>query len=160
MAATPLEDSSIDPVLAPAGEREQIKQVAQAVNLQARGEAPYRLISPTGEETELPASVATLLERVIAGLARGHAVSVVPIGQELTTQQAANLLNVSRQYLVRLLDQGAMPFHRIGTHRRIRFEDLMAYKARRDAERGEQLAELYELTHAFGGYDTDQEEGA
>lgn len=156
MTANPLDNSNIAPVIASHDEHEQLQRVAQAINPQTVGS--YRLISPTGEENQLPASVATLLERVVAGLARGDAVSVVPIGQELTSQQAADLLNVSRQYLVRLLDQGAMPFHRVGTHRRVRFEDLMAYKTQRDAQREQKLNDLYQLTHAFGGYD-DPDEG-
>jgi excisionase family DNA binding protein len=113
----------------------------------------YKLTSPTGEVTEIPESVFLLLERVIEVLARGDAITIVPVAKELTTQQAANILNVSRQYLVRLLDDGRMPFRRTGTHRRVRMDDLVAFKRQRDRERTASLDDLSRLTQDFGGYD-------
>jgi excisionase family DNA binding protein len=86
-------------------------------------------------------------------LARGDAVAVVPLQQELTTQGAADLLNVSRQYLVRLLDQGTIPCHKVGTHRRIAVGDLLRYKRQRDLERQHGLAELARLSQELGLYE-------
>ena len=77
----------------------------------------------------------------------------MPVHMELTTQEAADLLNVSRQYLVRLLEDGAMPFTKTGTHRRIRFGDLMAYKRARDATRRQGLKRLTRLSEELGLYD-------
>jgi excisionase family DNA binding protein len=76
-------------------------------------------------------------------MANGHAVTVMPVQAELTTQQAADLLGGSRPYLVRLLEDGRIPFHKVGTHRRVRAADVMQYKARR---RGESRQVLDELT--------------
>ena len=114
---------------------------------------PARLVSPDGEEIELPEAAFRVLKDVIHQLAQGHAVALMPVHMELTTQEAADLLNVSRQYLVRLLEDGAIPFTRLGTHRRIRFGDLMKYKQARDAKRREGLKRLTQLSDEFGLYD-------
>lgn len=94
-----------------------------------------------------------LLEWATGILNRGDAMTVVPIGQELTTQQAAGILNVSRQYVVRLLDDGRIPYRRTGTRRRVRMDDLLAYKRQRDRDRMASLDDLSRLSQDFGGYD-------
>lgn len=78
--------------------------------------------------------------------------SCVPVGAVMTTQQAADLLNVSRQYLVRLLDDGKLPYDRTGKHRRLKMEDVLAYKKQRDLERDNKLDEIAKLTEELGGY--------
>ena len=72
---------------------------------------------------------------------------------ELTTQQAADMLNVSRPFLVKLLEEGKMPFTKTGTHRRVLFTDLMEYKQRRNAKRRETLAVITQLGQEMGDYD-------
>jgi excisionase family DNA binding protein len=94
-----------------------------------------------------------ILARVAEVMARGDAITVVPVGKELTTQQAADLLNVSRQYLVRLLDEGRIPYTKTGKHRRLRVEDVLHYKEERDKERRAALDELTQLSEESGGYD-------
>ena len=96
-----------------------------------------------------------VLARVVEVLARGDSVAVVPMGRELTTQQAADLLNVSRQYLVRLLDEGRIACRKTGKHRRLRVEDVLAFKTQRDKNRRAGLRELSQLTQDFGGYDAE-----
>lgn len=91
---------------------------------------------------ELPTSAVRLLVNILAELAEGNAVKVIPIHAEVTTQEAADLLNVSRPHVVKLLETGEVPFHKTGKHRRIRFADLMAYKAKRDAKSEAAMAEL------------------
>ncbi|MFJ1259806.1 excisionase family DNA-binding protein [Cupriavidus sp. CuC1] len=81
---------------------------------------------------ELPTSALRLLVDILAELAEGNAVKVVPLHAELTTQEAADLLNVSRPHLVKLLETDALPYHKTGKHRRVRFADLMRFKAERD----------------------------
>ncbi|AIR90675.1 helix-turn-helix domain-containing protein [Pseudomonas cremoricolorata] len=81
---------------------------------------------------ELPTFALRLLGDILSELAMGNTVKVVPIHAELTTQEGADMLNVSRPHLVRLLDEGVIPHSKTGTHRRVRFTDLMAYKAQRD----------------------------
>ncbi len=111
-----------------------------------------RLVAPGGESVALPATVSELIARLAELLARGEAVAIVPSARELTTQQAADLLNVSRQYLVRLVDTGVLPASRTGRHRRLRVVDVLAHKERRDRKRRAALDELTRLSEETGGY--------
>ncbi len=111
-----------------------------------------RLIAPTGEHVELPEAVYSALHQVVHLLAQGRAVAIIPYSKMLTTQQAAELLNVSRPYLVSLLEAGKIPFQRVGTHRRIRFNDLLQYRTRRDEERRQKLAHVTRLSQKLGLY--------
>jgi excisionase family DNA binding protein len=119
--------------------------------------AGCELVGPGGERIPIPPSAFYVLERVAEVLARGDSITVVPVGRELTTQQAADLLNVSRQYLVRLLDDGKLPFRKTGKHRRVRIEDVLAFKDSRDRERRVRLRELTRLSEDAGGYDPEVE---
>jgi excisionase family DNA binding protein len=83
-------------------------------------------------QVELPTSALRLLVDILSELSNGNAVRVVPVHAELTTQEAADLLNVSRPHLVKLLEEGALPHHKTGKHRRVRFENLMHFKNERD----------------------------
>jgi excisionase family DNA binding protein len=138
------------PVAAAESERPQLTELDEL--LERDPEDLPRVVGPGGGEVELPASAAVLLRRLVHLLAAGHAVTVEPTERELTTQQAAAILNVSRPYLVRLLDRGEIPWTRTGTHRRVRLEDLLAYKRKRDAERRAALRELTQLSDQLGLY--------
>ena len=96
--------------------------------------------------------IAYLLRQLVHDLVQGNSFTIVPVHKELTTQEAADILNVSRQYLVELLAAGAIPFTLVGTHRRIRFGDLMDYKERRDATRREGLSHLTKKSQKLGLY--------
>lgn len=93
-------------------------------------------------EFELPTSALRVLVDVLAELASGHAVQVIPIHAELSTQEAADLLNVSRPHLVKLLADGRLPHHLAGKHRRVLVSDVMAFKAERSRQSESALAEL------------------
>jgi excisionase family DNA binding protein len=116
-----------------------------AAHLAARDRLRVQVVSKkeqTEETIPVPASVFRILTDILTEMAAGHAVTLIPVHAELTTQQAAELLNVSRPYFIRLLDEGQIPHRKVGTHRRVLFQDVMAYKNRIDAERLKVLDEL------------------
>ncbi|WP_407729720.1 helix-turn-helix domain-containing protein [Pseudomonas helleri] len=106
------------------------------------------------EVVELPTFALRLLGEILSELALGNAVKVVPIHAELTTQEGADMLNVSRPHLVKLLDNGVLPHTKTGRHRRIKFTDLMAYKEQRDRASRDAMDELAAQAQALGmGYE-------
>ena len=120
--------------------------------------ADMQLVDFRGEQgavcsVRLPTSALRLLLDALAEIGQGNAVSIIPIHAELTTQKAADVLNVSRPHLVQLLERGDLPFHKMGTHRRVRYQDVITYKKRIDADRHKALDELAAQAQDFGmGY--------
>lgn len=100
------------------------------------------------DELILPGTVMDLLLNILSELSQGNAINVMPVHAELSTQEAANLLNVSRPHLVKLLETGEIDFKKVGTHRRVLAKDLLAYKTRIDSERSAALDELAELSQS------------
>src|SRR5262245_12261917 len=105
------------------------------VLLRAEGEDP-------GQAVVVPRHAFELFLEILGQMANGNAVTILPVHAELTTQQAADLLNVSRPHLVALLEDHIIPYRRVGTHRRLRAEDVLAYKRQDEARRREVLDEL------------------
>jgi excisionase family DNA binding protein len=109
-------------------------------------------LHPEGSDrmVAVPAPVVDLLTRVLTLMANGDAVAVVPVRAELTTQQAADLLNVSRPHLVKLIEGGVLPCRKVGTHRRVAMADLLAYRKREQERRRVLLDELSREAQAMG----------
>lgn len=121
--------------------------------LRRHDESPTRInvvVEETREELVLPRLAVELLETILAHMAAGRGVSVVPAHAELTTQEAADLLNVSRPYLIGLLEAGEIEYRLVGTHRRVKAESLMDYKRRDDQRRREAADELSAMAQELG----------
>lgn len=144
-----------EPVSAPSIDVAQLQEIDRLLSVSA--ELPLEFVISGGDVIAMPEALARIVRSAARHLAQGEAVAVVPIQQELTTQQAADYMNVSRPYLIELLDRGDIPYHRVGTHRRIRFDDLMAYKCVRDGERREGLRQLTQMSQRLGLYETPEQ---
>ena len=113
----------------------------------ARSDRPLavRVIDADQEQAiELPSGAVSLLMEILQAMAAGRGITIIPENAELTTVQAAEILNVSRPFLIKLLESGELPYRKVGTHRRIRMEDVMDYKEAIDQEREEVLTQLVE----------------
>jgi excisionase family DNA binding protein len=116
-------------------------------------EAEAKLIGPDGQTEILPNNLYSFLLRLLADLRAGNSVTILQSRHELTTVEASKVLGVSRQYLVQLLEKGEIPFHLVGTHRRIYVRDLLAFKSKRDTGRRKTLDDLAKREFAKGDYD-------
>ena len=134
---------------------DETQKASEAISAMARamtdaGALPLKVIEDGSEvRIELPPALGQILLDLLAHIARGEMVTIVPYAAELTTQKAADLLNVSRPFLTKLLESNQIPFHRVGSHRRVRADDLLAYKGRRDSERARALRELQRLGQEY-----------
>ncbi|MGB4916084.1 MAG: excisionase family DNA-binding protein [Propionicimonas sp.] len=117
---------------------------------------PAALVGPDGQTVPLPLEAFRVLVAVAAAMREGKAITVAPIDQLLTTQEAADFLGISRPTLVKLLESGEMPFERpgAGRHRRVRLQDLLRYRDRRRVERRAALDKLTREAVEDGLYDT------
>jgi excisionase family DNA binding protein len=113
------------------------------------------LIDDQGNRTHLPEALFAHFARIVRLMSEGKAIVLMPENEAFTTQAAANYLGVSRQHLVDLLESQEIPHHKVGTHRRVSFKDLLAYERRRDQTRREALDRLAASTEAAGLYDSD-----
>ncbi len=133
LVSEPVTPTPSDSKHAKTSSRELVRFRAQ--NLQIR-------IQKTGKIIVLPASAMRLLVELLSAMAEGKAVTLVPIHAELTTQEAADLLGVSRPFLVKQLDEGKIAFRKVGTHRRVLFSELMKYRHETDKKRHDALDQL------------------
>jgi excisionase family DNA binding protein len=154
----PTTDRVIDPGALSEEERSALrKQLQQVLSNMEEGEdvGPLTLQvgGEGGEKISLPEAAARPLLDLLSDLAQGRSVSVADAGEELTTREAAELLNVSRPHLTKLLKEGEIPSHKVGSHHRVYRRDVLAYKARRQEQSEEAMQELTRLSQELGLYD-------
>lgn len=113
------------------------------------------LVGEAGERLELPATIYQVLRQIVNGMREGRPMLVIPENEVLTTQAAANLLGVSRPHFVALLENDEIPHHTVGSHRRVHFGDVDAYRIKRDRERRKGLDDLTKRISDAGFYDQD-----
>lgn len=141
---------SLESVLIPEQKKEAIAKLDEILSHES---AQPKLVGSNGEDILIPESVYSILRQIVRAMASAQVISLVPHNHELTTQQAADILNVSRPFLVKLLDEGEIPCIKVGKHRRIRLEDLTFYKQHRDNKRRKHLDRLIEMTEEAGLYE-------
>lgn len=107
------------------------------------------------EPISLPANIFRVIVNMLVEMGNGNAVAVVPVTAELTTQQSADLLNISRPHLIKLLEQKQLPFRMVGTHRKLRAKDVLAYRDKTVQERRAALSEMVALDEALNLYDDE-----
>jgi excisionase family DNA binding protein len=127
--------------------RDEAEQLAAALGTQ---DNPARLIGPDGQQIDLPPEIFDALAAIAQALRRGDGVSVIPLHHLLTTNEAAELLNVSRPFLVGKIQRGEIPFEYVGTHRRLCLADVLAYRERREAQRQEAQTNLVRQAEELG----------
>jgi excisionase family DNA binding protein len=130
------------------GNRQEVEPLYDAMR---RGKA--KLVGPNGQARLLPQSLHSFLVELLGLLNEGKSVYIIQNQAKLTTIEAAATLGVSRQFLVNILEQGEIPYHLVGTHRRIYTQDLLAYKSKRDQSRRKALRGLAKEEAAKGLYD-------
>ena len=130
--------------------RESRRKLAQ--HLKRRQSLRVRLLGgkDEGENVELPAPAARLLLDVLEQMANGNAVTLIPVHAELSTQQAAEILNVSRPFVIKEIESGRLPHRKVGSHRRVAFEDLMKYAQEMRAKQGQALQRLADNAAELG----------
>ena len=130
------------------------KEQKEIIDIYAKlREAEAKLIGPDGKTEILPNNLYSFLLRLLADLRAGHSVTILQSKHELTTVEASKILGVSRQFLVQVLEKGEIPFHMVGTHRRMYVRDVIAYKAKRDISRRNSLNDLAKREFTKGDYD-------
>ena len=121
--------------------------------LAPKAEAELTIKLDDGTELTLPKAATRLLHHLLTQMSLGNAVTLIPIHAELTTQEAADYLNVSRPFLIKLLETDRIPFHMVGTHRRVKFTELEAFRKRAEQERQAAMQELADQARELGtGY--------
>ncbi len=121
---------------------------------QLQSENPEIEIEETEEKIKIPLRVLKLLAKILKVTSQGNPISIVPIATEMTTQAAAEFLGCSRPHLVKLLEEGKIPFAKVGKHRRVKFEDVVKFKEGMKANQEQLLMDIMRSDEELGLYDS------
>jgi excisionase family DNA binding protein len=142
--------SVLDPISIPISQQQQVRELQKLMQREGRAS----LVGKGGESAlDLPDVVYSLLLRILQGMQEGKAISIVPFMQDLTTQEAANFLGVSRPFFVKLLETDKLHYHMTGTHRRVYLKDLMDYRQHRDQNKIDAINRIAQFEEDAGLYD-------
>lgn len=133
--------------------RESYEVLASTIE-QLRTEIPEIEIEETSEKIRIPISALRLLAKILKEISRGNPISIVPIATEMTTQAAAEILGCSRPHIVGLLEDGRIPYTKVGKHRRVKYEDIVLFKRQMKSDQRDKIQELMHLDEESGLYDT------
>jgi len=146
-----------EPIKANENERQALQKIEEVLNRkpllsQSDNASLPRLVGPNNETLEIPMSVFQVLQQAVNYMMHGKALSVIPCDQLLSTQEAADILSISRSSLVQLLEAGKLPFVEVGTRRRVQLSDVLEYKKHRSQQRRDSLAEMLSISQEAGEY--------
>jgi excisionase family DNA binding protein len=144
MATQPIRISPADDA-----EKEQVRKLYRMLIL----EGSAALVGPDNSKIELPPSIYDVLVKVVEQMQEGKTIGLMPVMEELSTQAAADMLGMSRQFLVRELEAGKIRFHRTGAHRRVYFKDVLDYKKQRQEQRDSAIDRIAQKSEELGVYD-------
>ena len=136
-------------------EIEEAKVTSRTLAKYASQERVTMTVTGENGETEdiiFPGHAMEMLLKILTETSQGKAISIMPINSEITTQEAANMMNVSRPHIVKLLEQSVIPYHKVGSHRRIYLKDLLQYMEKNHNDRNKTLDELTALSQELGLY--------
>ena len=133
--------------------RESYSALASAIE-QIHSEQPEIEIEETSEKIKIPLSALKLLGDILKAMGQGKLISIVPVATEMTTQAAAEFLGCSRPHLVKLLEEGKIPFTKVGKHRRIRFDDIIQYKNKMKEQQKQNIIDIMNFDEEKGLYDS------
>lgn len=158
MAAEPkprFDEPSDELVKADEREVDAIRKVARLLVDSAEDDTAgeIRLTAADGQALDLPASIRKLLQRAVPLLAQGDAVVIASLHKEMTTQEAADFLNISRPSLIKLLEDGVIPYIKVGTHRRVRLSDVLLYRKQRSTVRNDLFQWMLDVAQEHNAYD-------
>jgi excisionase family DNA binding protein len=145
MAANPVRST----IVPQSDERSELERLARALAKRM----PRLKLMDAQKEVPLPASMLAVLRRAASELARGNAITILPVAAELTTEEAADILNVSRPFVIKLTDSGELVCHKVGTHRRLHLRDVLEYKRKYQERARATLAGLVDEAQELGIYD-------